>query len=77
MTFFIPGGAGIFSNTDAPDAAWEVLKWYTNSDGGEWALARAIAFVAGSPTRAQRGKRVLLEYAFAEAGESARLSPES
>ena len=50
VTFFIPGGAGIFSNTDAPDAAWEVLKWYTNSDGGEWALARAIAFVAGSPT---------------------------
>ena len=26
VTFFIPGGAGIFSNTDAPDAAWEVLK---------------------------------------------------
>ncbi len=50
VTFFIPGGAGMFSNTDAADSAWEVLKWFCNSDGGEWALAREVAFVSGSPT---------------------------
>ena len=50
FTFFGSGGASMFSTTNAPDASWEVLKWFTNYDGGEWAVARAISFPAGSPS---------------------------
>ena len=50
FTFFGSGGASMFSTTRGPDASWEVLKWFTNSDGGEWAVARAISFPAGSPS---------------------------
>ena len=50
FTFFGSGGASMFSTSDAQDASWEVLKWFTNFDGGEWGMARAISFPAGSPT---------------------------
>jgi ABC-type glycerol-3-phosphate transport system substrate-binding protein len=39
----------MFNTSDSQDAAWEVLKWFTNFDGGEWAFARAISYPAGSP----------------------------
>ena len=49
-TFFGSGGASMFSTSDAQDASWEVLKWFTNFDGGEWGMARAISFPSGSPS---------------------------
>ena len=50
FTFFGSGGASMFSTSDAQDASWEVLKWFTNFDGGEWGMARAISFPSGSPS---------------------------
>lgn len=50
FTFHGSGGASMFSTSDSQDAAWEVLKWFCNYDGGEWAVARAISYPAGSPT---------------------------
>ena len=66
VTSFHSTGIGMGYGGNWLDASWEVMKWFAHSDGGEWAVARALLFSAGSPVALHSANEFLWNSYFQE-----------
>ncbi|MYB76689.1 MAG: extracellular solute-binding protein, partial [Chloroflexi bacterium] len=59
VTSFSATGIGMGWHTDWEEGSWELMKWFAHADGGEWAVARALLILGGSPVSLQSANEFL------------------